>query len=280
MGYPTIWAEGTLTSLGNANFYSNLLSKCIPNRTALLVESDDFDTTPENQVFERHMPGQYAYTLEVGAEAFAAPVHGLAGLIAYSAGGYALHVRAWRLRMAAQEFKITEQVSVSAGYTSHLWRPGNYGWSATVECVADSTTALVLPQTPTAGGAEPSYPTVTLSMASGVTLAGSAFIRQLGVTRQRGGECFATYELRGRSAITPAGASNPLGTSIINSVLWSEANYATPASGVGPWQLNTNATEGFEGDDCFWTAINIDCSPVEPVTMNFTLRGSGAVAAL
>lgn len=275
MGYVTTGAEGTVVSLGSTNFYSDLLSRWTPMSARLRIESESHDITGMDVESAVKLAGLYSWTVEISGMAHATPQIGNVGSVAFSAGGYALHVRSYNLNIQAREIDITELTGPPQGTgVSRVWRPdGPIEISGDIETMADSSTSPVLP----AHVANPSsLPTVTLGygdFGTDNTIAGGAQLTALDVSVAKGQENTYDYSFVGSGAWTPAGTTNPLGGTALGIPLWNAGG-----SVVGPIVIATlTGTKTFTGADSFWTRLGIRTAVGSPIELNATLRGTGAI---
>ena len=275
MGYPTVFAEGQLTSWGSANFYSTLLAAMIPNRARVSVLSDAHNITAFGATAQTTLPGLRSHRLNVSAELYAAGKLGNAGLVTFSVGGYTSHVRAWSLRISAGVHDITEFVSGSPPQ-ERRFRPNYSNWGGTLIAVADSATALVNTTTIATTGASPSLATLTLKMTSTETFSGTVMLQALDVDVTRGGENIITYGFVGSDALTPAGGSNPFGTTAFGIPIWSQSGYLA-GTYAGAYVLTTSSGKTVTGQDSFWTEIAVNAAVGAPVSCNISAQGSGTL---
>lgn len=284
MGYPLSFAEaGFLTSWGSTNFYSTLLSRMNPNSGTIAVAIDEHDVTPAGKGQRHFLGGLGMHEFTVEAEAFAVPRLGNVGLVQFSSGGYVQHVRSYVLNIQAPAEKITEFTSASSGERWHRFRPLECGWTATIECAADSATALVNPDIIGTNGQAGSYPTVTFNMGTtSIQLAGSAHLSTLNVRSGRGQQTLVTYTAQGvgdfnsGTALTPSGTGNPFGSTAFGVPVWSETGYAAgPYAGAYVFQTASGRT--ITGQDSFWKSITLRCEVGLPIAISVQAQGSGTL---
>lgn len=275
MAYVTTGAEGSVVSLGSANFYSVLLSKFTPMSAVVSVESDDVDVTGLDVESAVKIAGLYSWSVELSGSAFSPPRLGNVGSLAFSDSTYDLHVRAWEWNAQALEIDITEMAGPPIGTTvSKAWRPdGPLQISGTFESMVDSATALsnvAFPGTPA------SLPTLTLVYGDDATddqLSGAAIVRQLTASVAKGQLNTANYGFNGSGAWTPAGTNSPFGSSALGIPLWSAGGSAAGAIVIA----TLTGSKTISGADSFWTRLRLRCAVGGQVEMSATLRGTGAL---
>lgn len=273
MGYATTGAEGSVVSWGSANFYSALLAAIKPVGARITVTNRDNDITGLGVEQAVMLPGLSEWTASLSAFAFATPRLGNVGTVTFSAGGYAVHVQSWEVTFTALEHDVTEFASTPAsGPTWMAFRPdGPVTVSGKLTCRADSATALVLPHQVGA-----SLPTLTLVYGDEAVddqIAGTALLKQLGASVQKGQLNMAEYSFDGSGSWTPAGTSSPLGSSAIGIPLWSQGGAAVGALVVA----TKTGSKTLSGADSFWKSITIRCAVGAPVELNVEVRGTSTL---
>lgn len=277
MGYPVIDIEGTVTSWSNApadTFNAVLLSKISPATARLRAGQAPADVTPLNTAVRRIIPGLAAWGGTISGRAFASPRLGNQGLATFSAGGYVLHLDALAVRIRAAEYDITEMNA-----TPPLWSrfcPGNSMWSATIRCMVDSATAVVLPTLSSATTGDVSLPTVTLQYGTGsdATLAGTAQIVSTEVGITRGDRTMVEFGLEGDGVLAAAGAGSIFGTYSFGRPGW-DAGSSAPTATTDP-KLVVTAASGRTYTGCaFWNSIDLTWDVRSPVVVSIGVRGTG-----
>ena len=273
MAFPVIGAEGAVTSLGTGgNFYATLLSRMKPNEANISISADQVETTGFNTGANTYTPGIRSWGANINGHAFATPILGNQSVVAFSSGGYAVHVDSFTLNITAPAMDYTSLNTAVAG-TAPTWRsfrPGASNWTATVNAKVDNSTAVVLP-----GAAGSSGATVTFTYQDDATdeaLAGTAFIERVEVGASVGSFTAVTLSLRGTGALTPAGDGSPFGTTAFGVPLWSEGG-----SAVGAMVFTAYSGRTYTGADSFWKSLQLACNVGESVKLSVGLQGTGTM---
>jgi len=268
MGYPTIGIEGELTSFGSANFNSVMLAAMKPSGCTLNVAGDVVDVTALTDTIQANTPGLKAWTIQTDAFALATPAIGANGLITLSSG-YALHCYGWTVNIAPVAVHDITEFSASPPVQWRSYMPDYNRWSGTLEFGIDSATALTMPPNP-AG----SLPTLTMKMDGTATLAGSVLLNTNSIRVVRGNPNRATVSFTGSGLLTPAGATNPLGTTAadLSRFLWSAGGSAT-----GAVVMTASTGRTYSGADSFVSSVGIACAVGAPVTMQVGIQGCGVL---
>lgn len=263
MAYPTVGSEGSLVSWGSANFYATLLSRMVTNQANVSIQVDGEEVTGLDVEHAVRLPGLKSATVSINATLFATPKLGNVGNVAYSSGGYVLHLSGWELNLKNRYLHdITATAGPAAAPTWRSFRPDSHEWDATLTTKADSGTAPVLPHAPT-----DSLPTITFTYgdeATDDTFAGVGMIQQFAPSVQRGSPNTFTYRLMSSGALTPAGTTSPFGSSAFNTPLWSAGGAAAGAMVIATLTGSRTITI----TDSFWTSLNIKCEVGRPVELS------------
>lgn len=273
MSYIPISNEGGVVSFGPNAFNTAFLAACKPSSGTLTISEDVPVVTAMLDVSTVKIPALKSASFSSDAFALSAPIIGNTGEIAFSSGGYALHVFGWNLSIAPVAIHDITEPNATSPPEWKSFQPDLNSWKGTFTAGIDSTTALVNP--PAAGTASGSLPTLTLKIDSTRTFAGTVILQQLGATVRVGNLTMATYAFEGTGTLTPAGSGNPLGTtaSALNRFISSLGGTAT---GSLVFAAKTGART-YTSADGFLSGVNFSCQRGSPVLANFSIQCSGAV---
>lgn len=269
MAYWTKGETGRLTSWGSANLNATILSNISPARCTLFVGSDTPDVTAFQAYAAAKIPGLKRWNISVSAYAGSTPFLGNAGTLAYSAGGYALHVPSWTWTGGCDAILDMTEFNPSV-----VWR--NFApsiWNANAQYTAgiDSATSLALPPSPGAA-----LPTLTLTYGSGATLAASSIISSMNANIAVRNKNTAAYQTVGSGNWTAVGGifgSYVFGNNGANAdPLWSAGGSAT-----GAIVMQAASGRTYTGADSFMTRCQITCEVGSPVRVDIDIQGMGAL---
>lgn len=273
MAWPLIGSEGSVGSWGSTNFYSTLLTALSPNSAIVNVTSDSQDITELATFTVAELPGLLFGSATISGFAGASPALGNNGGIAYSAGGYALHVYRSSVRMFTPTVHDITAMNTGSPPTVRAFRPDIFQIGGEYTAGIDSGTALVLPNIP-----GDSLPTLTLTYLSGATLSGPAIIRQVGPSVVRGQKQVATYQWRGTGSWASVGGlfgTRTFGSGANLDPLWSAGGSAAGAMTINMKAASTVKKVDFA--DSFWTGISLDWEPGAPVKASISVQATGAI---
>lgn len=278
MGYPQAGGpDFTLTSWGSANFYSTLTS-------AIKVSEITFDTVED----EPEPTGINATTaLEIGAlttttgtirgYAFATPRLGNIGQVAWSSGGYTVHVES--VTLTAETIgvhDITAMVGTTNPPEGHVFRPDSVRWFAEYVCKIDSATDLAKLALPTTSAA-----TLTLTYGDETptddTLAGTAFAKRLGKVLRVGDVARATYRAKGTGNLVAAGTASIFGSYTFSVPVWHQGAAPTYSGGAAnaATEMTITGQSGTYLIDAFWRSIRLSWGVGTPVEIEIDWQGNG-----
>lgn len=268
MAYIVAGIQGALTSWGSTNQNSTILSGITPASVNLRVMSDTPNVSGLGNSYESHIPGLKFSNGSISGYNGSAPALGATGNVAYSAGGYALHV--YSAEVTIRTTTVHDITELNAGSQWMRFRPDALAWSMRYTAGIDSATALVLP--PDTGA---SIPTVTLTYATGATLAGSGVIRQVSAAIVRGQKSIATYEVQGSGTLGTVGGV--FGTSTLGSTANAAPLWAAGGSATGAMVITAVTSRTYTLSDSFWTSIRLRWTPAAPVAVDIDFQGDGSV---
>lgn len=147
--------------------------------------------------------------------------------------------------------------ATTAGWKQNM--PGLISWEGSYEVLVDDTTALAMP----AGSSEPA--TMTLTLATGLSFAGSVFTTGGAITVNPRQRSTAKYAFKGSGNVTVTGTSLPFAAG---------SSIALPAVGSIVLQAYTSRT--FTGD-CFWNQIKMSCPVGNQITTSINAIGTGVL---
>lgn len=268
MAYVLISDQGALTSWGSGNQNATILAAITPARATLDIVENVANVSALGTAYESFIPNLKSVAGSIGGYIGSAPYIGAIGIVAFSSGGYALHVTEAEVSIrTTTAHDITE---LNAGSQWMRFRPGTLTWSIRYTAMIDSGTAIVAP--PDTGA---SLPTVTLTYGSGATVAGAGVIRQVGVAIVRGNKQLVTYEITGTGTLTTAGGifgTSTLGSTHNTAPIWNAGGSAT-----GAMVITAASGRTYSMADSFWTGIRLRVTPNAPASVDISWQGDGAV---
>lgn len=273
MAYWSRGAEGAITSWGSTNIYSTILAGITPVSAVLYVGSDDIDVTGLGAFAVTKIPGLKSARVDFRGYAGSTTYIGNNGNLAYSAGGYALHVPEWNWSMATPTVHDITEFNPTVVWRSFM--PDIYASSIRFTAGIDSTTALVMPPDPAAA-----LPTLTLTYKSGATIASTGLIRAVSPSVVRGQKNVATYELVGTGNTTTVGG-------IFGSRTWGGSNNSDTTNGMPLWSAGGSAAGAmvitavtgrtYSLADSFITSMRLSCNVGGAVMLEGSIQATGAV---
>lgn len=266
MAYWTRGDSGNVLSWGSG-FYANLLAALTPMRCALFVGSDVIDVTGFQTFAAARTEGLKQWRVNISAYAGTTPYIGNAGTLAYSAGGYALHVPKWTWRAQSAAIPNTE-FNPSVEWRSFM--PDIFQADCSFDAGIDSGTALVLPPAPAAA-----LPTLTLTYKAGATLAASAIVNSMNASIAVRERNMAGYSVSGTGSWTAAGGI--FGTRTFGATINADPYWSAGGAAVGAIVIQSSTGRTYSGADSFWTGMTINCEVDKAVRVDLTVQGTGAL---
>lgn len=274
--YPIISTDGSVTSWGSTNFYSDLLSRISPNTSTFNITAQPFDTTAIGSTTTNHIGGLRSVSgtlsgrvnLKSGASHI--PSIGNNGLVTF-ASGYADHVKSWSLTLeTVAVHDITSQNATPPTYASY--RPDRIRATGTYTALVDATDDLIYVPAPNALGA-------AIDLKYGENTADEliefdAVVTQLSTTMATPSLNQVVYGFVASTAITPSGTNSILGSSALTVPLWTWSS----GSSVPNLLTLTAITGKTYIVDAFWTRISLDCSVDSLVEVSIDWQGAGAIS--
>jgi hypothetical protein len=269
MAYPLIGDQGVVTSWGSANQNATILSNITPASTTINIDGDPQRITGLGVSTETEIPGLKSARGTISGFMGSSPYLGAICNVAYSSGGYALHVQSFEIVLSTAVHDLTE---FNAGNQYKKFRPDSLRWGMTYTAIIDSGTAIVAP--PDTGA---SLPTVTLTYGSGITCAGTGVIRSTAANITRGNKQMVTFGVDGNGNLTTAGGifgTSTLGSTFNTAPLWNAGGSAT-----GAMVITAASGRTYTLNDSFWTSIRIRGTPTTPVQVSIDWQGEGTTIA-
>jgi len=256
----TVPIDGEVTSWTNN---SGLVSGGVkPSQIVWNIGADDGDMTAfeSDTIAGEHVAGLRNATGTITT--FLTPAtYGTEGLVSASSN-YVTNAKSWNMTIAIAEHEATVFSGSGVSYRDYI--PGIYRWSGQYVCNTDDSTAITLP-----GLAKES---LTFKYREGsvtdFSLAGSAFVTQVGSTSTPTAIAESTFAYRGSGQITAAGEDSA------NTPLFAAGAIAAFSSGT----LTTVLTSGTSiAATAFPTSIAISVSPDSPIQVVTNFRASGEI---
>lgn len=258
----TVGLTGQVTSWGaGGSFTALMLALLKPATFSVEMSADELDTTGYNAGAAtvmskiqglRGWSGSFSGPLAV-------PTNGILGLVATAGTGYVKNAKSWNFSMRCSPLETTAWPLTAVG--GRTFSPSLVEWGGSFDCLVDDTTVLTVP------GAEVlSTDTLTLTLGTGVTLAGKAFTSAASVGSSVGGLQEVSYTFVGTGEVTSVGSTN---------IIPAASSIATPVAGT--IELGLYSTTRKLSGSAFWTEISVRVSPdgVNQCTVSF--QGSGAL---
>lgn len=280
MSWPTIGAEGTITSWGSTNFYSTFLAAITPNAGTMTISNDAQDVTGINAYAATTIPGLKSATATIAgflnnAGSAGAPYIGNAFTLTFS-GGYVVNPISWEWTASSPDHDITSR---TIGGGTPLWkyfRPDIFSARLRYTCFVDSSTTIALPLDPNAATSS-----CSLAYGNSATLAANGIITNVPISIVRGQRNLVTYELMGTgswvSANGPFGTSRTFGNTANTDPLWTAG--VPTSSPAGALVLNTGNSKTLTAQDSFWTQLRLAGTVSGAVQASANIRVTGTVVA-
>lgn len=167
------------------------------------------------------------------------------------------HVRDWQLVVTAPPVDTTS--FSTTGHKSFV--PGVISWAATVNYFLDSAVAQ-----PAIGGSG----TLTLTLSSGNTLAGTGYLLSWNQSVSPAGRLIATVQVLGSGPIAATdGGANFFGGTASNLV-----RDADPEGNSSELVLTSSTSRTYTGD-AFWTQVAINCPVDQKISATVNFQGTG-----
>lgn len=272
MGYQVMGFEGSIDSWdGTVN--THLVANAIAGNNAQLeISSDEFDVTnyAASLVATAAKGGLRDWQVTFSGILDKSALHvGNAGNFAFS-GGYAAHVNAWTLNIAASVHAITQLTGSTV--TNKLFRPGLITATGTYNAFKDSATLLVQPAIPSTAAAA-----MVLTVAASQTITFDALATRVGLGMPIGD--LQTVDYTFRSSIVPpagivfAGTDNLIPAGTLTTPEWDSTGDGIPDRSL---VFKSSTGETFTGP-AFWSALSITHSVSGLVGVSVTAKGAGAL---
>lgn len=285
MGYQTTGQLASIASTGASGAYIVALLNATNGMAAreldVTGEGDAFDNTVfgSGLVSAANLQGLNTWGVVIrGRYPGTGRKTGATGLLSYSSGGYALHVRQYELVMEATVHDITQMAT--AGVTWKAFRPGLTRWSGTYEAMCDSATALVLPPGPSGAALAATFKVIEVG-ATDQTFAGNLHCRQVGASYQVDGLNAANYAFNGDGDLTLASPSTNTGLlpdGVINFVGASNAHWNAAEDGVPDRTvLMTQSPSRTLTGTGFLSKLVIRVKVDQPIEVEATITGAGVL---
>lgn len=273
MPFPLIHAEGSVPTWGAAGLYNTLLSRLSPNTATLTGSSDAQDVTPIGGANRIILPGLGQWSASIAARWAGTPRLGNVGLVAFSAGGYTLHVESWSLTVETEALDITRFNATNP--TWRLFRPSHVQWSGTITARVDDATALANLHIATDSSTATALPTLTLTYgedATANTLAGSVMLNTISVNQSPGALTTVEYGFTGTGALTAAGTNTIFPAGAVGTFLWDQLGATTNTL----LTLTAGTGRTYSGS-AFLRSLTMTCAVGDPVEVSIEAQGSGVL---
>lgn len=259
--------NGDVSSWSTGDDVADLLSNIGSYRFSANIVSDTLDATvfdSSGVVAMANIPGLASITGTIdGRFKAGGPITGNTGLVTYSSGGYVVGANRWSISMNWSAFDVT----AFDGSTPPTWKDfiqGPLSWTATVDALVDSGTALDITDLPGSTAA-----TVTFKLseegATDNTIAGAGIVS---TTALPGIEPNTLSAIRttitGSGNLTFAGSSNIIAAGTIGIPTYNADNLV----------LKTTAGQDIEGL-AFPTGITLTCGVNEVTNVSVNFQGTG-----
>lgn len=267
-------ASGAVTSWAGTANTDLIADGAAPTSFNLTIDAPEFDQTAFNgsgAVARAYLRGIRSWGVQMSA-VLSIPYMGSSGLVTATAasdgtsqGARAITgAHAWTMDIAGDEKLSTAFNSSGVSFESYL--PGLINWGGTIETRGDDTVSPILPINVASATFK-----ILENASSDHTLAGAIELLSSAPTAQVGEVYSVAYRYRGTGNLTAAGTS----ASGIPAPVFVAGTLARFA--IGEIVLTAASGRTFTGD-AFATQVSIRCAVNEPVTVNITARGTGALA--
>lgn len=254
VGYKAIltsWGSNTqIVSAGNR-----------PAQATINMTCDEFDDTAYAATLVQmlYAPGlrSWSGTFE-GKRPTATTGHN--GSVAFT-DEYTANIREWSCDLSASAFEATVMGDSATTARWKQYLPGLWSGTAQWTCLVDDTTAAVVP------GAK-SDQTLTLTLASGLTIAGTAFTTAGNVTSAPNSLQTIQYTARFRGNLTVAGSTMPFAAG---------SSIAIPAIGTMLFKTYDDTSDRQFQGSAFPTRVSIKCPADGEITQSVNFQGTGAL---
>lgn len=272
-----------LSSWGvSSNQYVTMLSRMNFKSANLVVTGENYNVSAPLATIASHVAGLRSWVVDMEFEAYTAPRIGNAGLVTWSAGGYAKFIEGFVFTL---EYPIHDVTSLreTVGGTIPTWRtymPDLGVWSGSYAAKLSDTTAPIVPSVANTGTGQTgaaSPPTITLVYGDSATdesFSGSIITESTAYIIGRGQVAMANIGFRGIGNPTSAGTAPVWPGGSIGLPTWTDG----AASPVGPITLaSKNGARTFVGEDGFITRFSLACAVGQPVTVSIRYQGCGTL---
>jgi hypothetical protein len=233
------------------------------------VTADAFDSTPLGSTVVTQDLGLYSWTAQIVARYSPAAIGNLAG-ITY-ATGYVANAQGYTLNLAWAPNDVTP-FGTAAG---KVFAPGLLKWGGSYECLYDDTTVGVMPVTGASGSA--TFTLVTEAsedheLEGDIHTVGIANAAQVGQSATHN----VTFEGNGDLTATGDDGSNTTWTNSLFKYWEDNASGVVGIAATGSLVLTAASGVTWTGD-AFPSAIQIVQRIGQPLTVNITAQGTGAL---
>lgn len=249
-GIVTSWANNTqLISTGAS-----------PASYVLTQTADSFDRTvmAASLLATSALKGFRSWSVAIEAVR-PTPITGHQASISFSPG-YVTNATAFDINFAAASFDASVMGSTDTGNRWKTFLPGLITWSGSYTALVDDTAVI----TDAANSSEPA--TMTLTVSTGLSFAGSVFTTGGPVTINPQGLATVQYNFVGSGNVTVTGATLPFAAA---------SSIAIPA--VGELVLTAASGQTYTGD-AFWQSVRMSCPVAGQITTSITAQGTGDLA--
>lgn len=257
----TIGVTGQVTAASGT--WITLLARMSPASVTLTQTGGEADST-EFAGSPPAIPRSYLPNLRtfgVSIEAYSAtPVMGVTGGIAYAGSQYDTNIFDWELTLN-QQVQETTDFNISSAWRT--FDDGLQDWMGAYSGFIDSSTAI---DNITEVTASPTLGTLTLTISSGNTMAGTVFTRSLSAAVRVDDRNIVRYEFRGSSNLTVVGSDAVIA-----------ANSGTMVALPGGEMVITAASGRTYTGTVIPTSLNIRVAQGEITRIRATGQGTGAL---
>ena len=289
MGVPAVWQDGSVGSWGSASsarggtaedryhmtntalrFRRFRVRKDIP-----AIDVLSWQSSPTTAL--QNLAG--IYTWQVDLEALwprATPRLGNSGFITFGTAGYATNMLRYNLNITS-EVHAWVPLTGSVVKTPYA-RPGVGSWGGSYTALVDATTSINAGPDPGDMGTAAGTATFKLTEdGTDPTLAGAIVVTGWEVEAQRGNQTEIRYDFVGTGDLTAVAGSSL--ANILPARVAFPFDWDADSDGVPDGTLTCTAVTGktYSGP-AFISSIALTCDPSQPIQVNVTAQGAGALA--